>query len=68
MFIQFDNSDFYPSITKHFLMSAINLDKAYCPINENEIKIIKRAQKPMLYHNGCLWKKKERKTTTQYST
>lgn len=47
-------------------MSAINLDKAYCLINENEIKIIKRTQKPMLYHNGCLWKKKTKNNNTVF--
>lgn len=39
-------------------MSAINLAKDYYPISDNEIKIIKQVQKPMLYHTGSLWTKR----------
>lgn len=30
----------------------------YCSISDNKIKIIKQAEKRMLYHNGCLWIKR----------
>lgn len=39
-------------------MSAVKLSKDYCIIWENEFKIITQVQKHVLYHNVCLWIKR----------
>lgn len=49
IFLQFDISDFYPSILEHLLTTAIILSENYCHISNQEINITK-AQKPTFYH------------------
>lgn len=39
-------------------MGAITLARVYCRINDEEIKIIEKVQKPILYHNDELWIKR----------
>lgn len=39
-------------------MGAITLARVYCCISDEEIKIIEKVQKPMLYHNDELWIKR----------
>lgn len=54
-FIQFDICNFYPSITEKLLTVELNMVNNYCPINNQDINIIKQAPKPTLFHEVCLW-------------
>lgn len=57
--VQFDISNFYPSITGEFVMNSIKLVRNDCNFSKKkEIQLIKKAQKSMLYPNGCIWTKK----------
>lgn len=55
--MQFDICNVYLSITEN-LTVAINLAKDYCTINNQEVSIIKQAWKPILFHDGSIWTKK----------
>lgn len=57
-FTQFDTVDFYPSITKDLLTSAINYAKHYVNISCKEISIIMHARKSLLFNNSEAWVKK----------
>lgn len=57
-FIQFAINYFYPFITEYLLMNTINLAKDYYNIDDEMICIITQDPKPMLYHNGCMWTKR----------
>lgn len=39
-------------------MVAIKLDNYYCPMGDRKINIIKQGQTPGLFHNDCLWTKR----------
>lgn len=47
--MQFNISNFYPSITEDLVMAAISLANNYCTIKDEYINMI---QKPILYHVG----------------
>ena len=49
IFIQFDIEEFYPSITKHLLLKAIEHAKLYTSITQQELDIILRARKSLCF-------------------
>ena len=57
-FVQFDISEFYPSITEDLLKEAINWAKSKTNISEEDTKIIMAATNSLLYSEGKSWKKK----------
>ena len=57
-FIQFDIIDFYPSITKEFLLLSINLARNYIDITQEEYDIILTCRKSVLVYNTTTWEKK----------
>ena len=58
-FISFDTVDFYPSISEKLLNEALAWASDLATITENDISIIKRARKSLLFGNGKLWTKKD---------
>ena len=57
IFIQFDIEEFYPSITKHILLKAIEHAKLYTSITQQELDIIFRARKSLLFSKNKPWEK-----------
>jgi hypothetical protein len=51
--------DFYPSISQKLLNEALAWASGLATITENDISIIKRARKSLLFGNGKLWTKKD---------
>ena len=51
IFIQFDIEEFYPSITKHLLLKAIEHAKLYTSITQQELDIILHARKSLFSKN-----------------
>ena len=56
--MQFDISEFYPSITENLLRESINWAKEYTVITEEDKEVIFTASNSLLYENGKPWKKK----------
>ena len=57
IFIQFDIEEFYPSITKHLLVKAIEHAKLYTSITQQELDIILHARKSSLFSKNKPWEK-----------
>ena len=57
IFIQFDIEEFYPSITKHLLLKAIEHAKLYTSITQQELDIILHARKSLLFSKNKPWEK-----------
>ena len=57
IFIQFDIEEFYPSITKHVLLKAIEHAKLYTSITQQELDIILHARKSLLFSKNKPWEK-----------
>ena len=57
IFIQFDIEEFYPSITKHLLLKAIEHAKLYTSITQQELDIILHARKSLLFSKTKPWEK-----------
>ena len=57
IFIQFDIEEFYPSITKHLLLKAIEHAKLYTSITHQELDIILHARKSLLFSKNKPWEK-----------
>ena len=57
IFIQFDTEEFYPSITKHLLLKAIEHAKLYISITHQELDIILHARKSLLFSKNQPWEK-----------
>ena len=51
-FIQFDITDFYPSITEHTLDRTQDLASQHVPVSQYDIRIIKHCRKSLLFHDG----------------
>ncbi len=51
-FISFDIVDFYPSISENLLDQALSWASNLAIITKNEISIIKRARKSVLFNDG----------------
>ena len=51
--------EFCPSISGELLDKSINFVRGIIEIEEKVINIIKHARKPLLFHNGIAWVKKE---------
>ena len=51
-FIQLDIKVFYPSITEHLLNKSIDFRKQHADILEENIQIIKRSRKSVLFHQN----------------
>ena len=58
-FISFDIVAFYPSISDSLLDEFINWATRFIAITDSEIRIIKRARKSLLLHDGLQWVKRE---------
>ena len=52
IFIQFDIEEFYPSITKHLLLKAIEHAKLYTSITQQKLDIIVHARKSLLFNKS----------------
>ena len=57
-FIQFDNKDFYSSITDNILHQTLKFTKQHININKNELRIINHCYKLLLFSDNKSWKKK----------
>ena len=57
-FIQFDIVEFYPSITEDILKQALEFAKGFVKITSQEIDIILKTKKSLLFTNGQPWVKK----------
>ena len=57
-FIQYDISEYYPSITEKLLMEAVTWAENYTYISEEDKAVILVASNSLLYSNGQPWKKK----------
>ena len=57
IFIQFDIEEFYPSITKHLLLKAIEHAKLYTSITQQELDIILHVRKSLLFSKNKPWEK-----------
>ena len=57
-FIQFDIINFYPSISEKLLENAIDWTSSFCPISDEQRKIIFHVRQNFLYKNGEPWVKK----------
>lgn len=62
-FLIFDIVEFYPSITRDLLQSALTFAQQYTAIKPSEIDIIMHARKSLLFENGRAWQKKEKDGT-----
>ena len=51
------SEEFYPSITKHLLLKAIEHAKLYTSIYQQELDIILHARKCLLFSKNKLWEK-----------
>ena len=58
-FIKFDIVDFYPSISKGFLLKAISFAKSITPIQDKFIKNILHSCKTLLCNKNDVWVKKD---------
>ena len=58
IFIQFDIEEFYPSITKHLQLKAIEHARVYTSITQQELDIILHARKSLLFSKNKPWEKK----------
>ena len=54
-FIQFDITDFYPSITKYTLDRALELAAQHVLVSQYDIRIIKHCHKLLLFHDSKPW-------------
>ena len=54
-FIQFDITDFYPSINEHTLDRALDLAAQHVPVSYNDIRVMKHCRKSLLFHDGKPW-------------
>ena len=57
-FIQFDNKDFYSSITDNILHQTLKFTKQHTNINKNDLHIINHCCKLLLFSDNKSWKKK----------
>ena len=57
IFIQFDIEEFYPSITKHLLVKAIEYAKLYTSITQQELDVTLHARKSLLFSKNKPWEK-----------
>ncbi|XP_067940300.1 uncharacterized protein [Watersipora subatra] len=57
-FIMFDVVEFYPSITKELLLTALHYASEYIKISPDEMNIILQAKFSILVHNNDAWYKK----------
>ena len=57
-FIQFDITDFYPSITEYTLDRALELATQHVLVSQYEVRIIKHCRKFLLFHDSKPWIKK----------
>ena len=57
-FVQFDITDFYPSITEEILETAMDFAQTYSDLNEDDWEIIKHCRKTLVCNNGEQWIKK----------
>ena len=57
IFIQFDTEEFYPSITKHLMLKAIEHAKLYISINQQKLDITLHARKSLLISKDKSWEK-----------
>ena len=57
-FIQFDNKDFYSSITDNILHQTLKFTKQRININKNDLRIINHCYKLLLFSDNKSWKKK----------
>ena len=58
-FIKFDIVDFYPSISRGFLLKAINFSKSITPIQDKFIETILYSRKALLFNKNNVWVKKD---------
>ena len=58
IFVQFDISEFYPSITKCLLQAAIDFAKQHVSISEKDTEIIMHVRRALLFKNNEAWVKK----------
>ena len=58
-FIQLDIAEFNPSITESVLDTAISFARQHTDISNENLRIIKRCRKSLLYNNKEPWKKKK---------
>ena len=51
-FIQFDITDYHPSITDYTLDRALEIVPQHIPVSQNDIRIIKHYRKSLLFHDN----------------
>ena len=57
-FVSFDIVEFYPSITKAHLLSALSFAKNFLDITDNDMHIIMHSCKSLLFNDNNVWRKK----------
>ena len=57
-FVNFDIVEFYPSITKAHLLSALSFAGDFIDITDNDTHIIMHSCKSLLFNNENVWRKK----------
>ena len=56
-FVQFDIMEFYPSITREFLVKSLNHAREYTNITEEKVEIILACRKSVQFDNRRTWVK-----------
>ena len=59
-FLQFDISEFYPSITEDLLRNSLEFAGSYTPIDQEDEELIMACRKSVLFNNGKVWTKKNK--------
>ena len=59
-FIQFDITDYYPSITEYTLDRALEFAAQHVPVSQDDIRIIKHCRKSLPFHDNKPWIKKNK--------
>ena len=60
-FVQFDIVEYYPNITEDILKKALDFAKSFIPITPEEMNIILKTKKSLLFQNGQPWVRKGHK-------
>ena len=59
-FLQFDISEFYPSITEDLLRNSLDFAKSHTPIDKEDEDLIMACRKSVLFNYGKVWTKKNK--------
>ena len=59
-FLQFDISEFYPSITEDLIRNSLEFAKSHTPIDQEDEELIMACRKSVLFNKGKVWTKKNK--------